>query len=903
MARRTTVLAKRDDNVGDDEAARWKLQIEQFERDNTKWENQGEEILKRYRDERSDQSNISPRRFNVLWSNVQTLKPSLYSREPVPIAERRFLDKDVVGRVASQMLERAMRYEMMDCGFHESVTKCVYDYLLPGRGVAWLRFTPAFGPASSVAQRGDDQLQEQDGEPVDDDNYEGRSSEKDDQYESTERTDETPNEKVIGARLDIDYVNWKDFLHSKARTWRETEWIARRLYMSRDDLIDNFGKEIGKDVPLDRMADEKSSSQQRGERLNDTLKKATVYEIWCKYDRKVYFVAKGFDRLLEEPRDDPLNLEGFWPTPEPLFATMTSDTLRPVADYLEYQDQAYELDRLTQRIDALLSALLVRGVYNGANKELARLLDEGSENRMIAIKDWAGFGDKGGLKGAMDFVPIDMIASTLIQLFEARDRIKQDLYEITGLADVIRGQSDPRETATAVKTKGRFGSMRLQDRQIQVARFCRDIIRMMGEIIAEHYPDQTLIDVSGIMYDEGVGPTMPVEPKKPEDQAPPSNPMLGHNGGPPMAPPQGGAPGMGRPPIPPPGAPSGMPGGPSMPPQGVMPPQGPMAPGAPPLPSQGMQPATAAGSPPQQPGMAPPAIPPEQQYAMDMAAYEVKKQQAELEKQQLVEKAIALLRQDKLRGFRIDIETDSTIINDAQEDKQTRVEFIGALSGFIKESVQAAQVYPQMTPLLGKIMLFGVRGFRVGRDLESAIEEFVDQAEKEVKAQAGKPKPVDPKVQAEQMKMQASIQKSQIDAQASADDNKRAMAQKEADGQLAAQKMQMQQQQMQQEMEMKEREFKMKMAEMEMKMSLAEREMNGKMQLAAHEGNLKLQLADRDHARQLEAGETAHRQQMEAGQMNMHIAKVGHDQKLEAGEAAHEQKLEAAKARPNGAGA
>ncbi len=898
MARRTTVLAKREDNPGDDEAARWKLQIKQFEKDNEQWENRCEEILKRYRDERSDNANMSPRRFNVLWSNVQTLKPSLYSREPVPIAERRFLDKDVVGRVASQMLERAMRYEMMDCGFHETVSKCVYDYLLPGRGVAWLRFTPAFGPASSIEPRGDDQLEEQNGDPVDEDRYEDRSPEKDEHDESTEATDETSSEKVIGARIDIDYVNWRDFLHSKARTWRETEWIARRLYMSRDDLIDNFGREIGKDVPLDRIADEKSSAAQRGERVNDSLKKATVYEIWCKYDRKVYFVAKGFDRLLEEPRDDPLNLEGFWPCPEPLFATMTNDTLRPVPDYIEYQDQAYELDRLTQRIDALLSALLVRGVYNGANKELARLLDEGSENKMIAIKDWAGFGEKGGLKGAVDFMPIDMIASTLKELFEARDKIKQDLYEITGLADVMRGQADPRETATAIKTKGRFGSMRLQDRQIQVARFCRDLIRMMGEIIAEHYPDQTLIDVSGIMYDEGVGPMMPTEPKKPEEQAPP-NPMMGHNGGPPMG--NSGMPIAAGMPLARGGAqPQGLPPPALMPPQGAMPPQGPMAPGAPPLPSQGMQPPPAAGSPPQQPGMAPPGILPEQQYAMDMADYQIKRQKAEAEKQQLVEKAIGLLRQDKLRGFRIDIETDSTIINDAQEDKQSRVEFIGALSGFIKESVQAAQLYPQMVPLLGKIMLFGVRGFRVGRDLESAIEEFTDQAEKEIKASQGKPKPPDPKIQAEQIKMQAEIQKAQIDAQSSADDNKRAMAQKEADGQLSQQKMQMQQQQMQQEMAMKEREFQMKMAEMEMKMSLAEREMQGKLQLAEREGSMKMHLAERDHARQLEAGETAHRQQMESGQMNMHIAKVGHDQKLEAGEAAHEQKLEAAKARPNG---
>ncbi len=147
----------------------------------------------------------------------------------------------------------------------------------------------------------------------------------------------------------------------------------------------------------------------------------------------------------------------------------------------------------------------------------------------------------------MSFLPIKEVAEVVMHLFEARDKIKNDLYEITGLSDILRGQADPRETATAIKTKGRWGSLRLQDRQAEIARFCRDIIRMMGEIIAEHYPDETLIEVSGIMYDEGVGPDMPQPPAMPPPgQTPPGQ---GVPGGPPQRPP--GAPG-GQPQLPPP---------------------------------------------------------------------------------------------------------------------------------------------------------------------------------------------------------------------------------------------------------------------------------------------------------------------------------------------------------------
>jgi hypothetical protein len=65
---------------------------------------------------------------------------------------------------------------------------------------------------------------------------------------------------------------------------------------------------------------------------------ATVYEIWWKPTKKVYFIAKSYDELCKEV-DDPLKLDGFFPCPEPISATMTNDTLIPVPDYVESQDQ------------------------------------------------------------------------------------------------------------------------------------------------------------------------------------------------------------------------------------------------------------------------------------------------------------------------------------------------------------------------------------------------------------------------------------------------------------------------------------------------------------------------------------------------------------------------------------
>lgn len=820
MARRPRQQFRNQPNLGeawekavvgdvDQDCADWKLQIELAEERNEKWERRCKRLIKRYREDRGDGSDgdgkAGSRRMNIFWSNVETLTPCVYGREPVPIAERRFLDQDKTGRIASQILERAMRYEMSFCGFHDFVNQCVQDYLIVGRGVAWLRYKPIIGPATSLTDEGDDELTDRSGMPSTPEDE--AHPEQDAHNESDDQTRETPQEKLLSAGLEVDYVHWPDFLHSHARFWKENTWVARRLYPSRKDLIDDFGEKVGKEVPLEMTPEMKRNNRaQSAQGLPDSLKKAIVYEIWDKASRKVYTVAKGYGQFLEEPRDDPLNLEGFWPCPKPLFATMTNDTLEPVPDFIEYQDQALEIDQLTNRIDLLIQALKVAGVYDASQKQLERLLDEGHENKLIPVPNWAAFSAKGGLPAAISFMPIKEVADTLQTLFMARDKIKEDLFEITGLSDIVRGQADPRETAEAVSTKGRWGSLRLQARQANVARFCRDIIAMMGEIISEHYPVETLVNVSGAMYDEGIGGEAPTKPAEPDQ---PPNPMLGHNGGPPMdTVPMGANPGMAGPPQMGMGPPQSA--NPS--PIALSPPHPPMLAGGPPALGPGPLPGAT-------PGAAMP-IPPMLQYAMAMQKYNA-------EKETLIMKAIDLLRQDKLRGFRIDIETDSTVQIDQNMEKTQRTEFIKSVTGFVEEAFKIGAQTPEAIPMLGKMLLFGVRGFHAGRDLESTIEEFVDKMEKDAVQKAKAPPQPSPEMEKAQAqlegikaKAQAETQKAQIDAQASAEDNQREMAAEQAGAQLAAQKSAMDLAEARQDMQLHAADNAAKLQELQLRLAV-----------------------------------------------------------------------------------
>lgn len=459
----------------------WHAQIEQAQKVFDKWETRGKKVVKRYRDERDAVEN-QRKKFNILWSNIQILLPSLYGRQPKPQVSRRYLDQDPVGRLASTMLERSIDYEVEQFSDFDSALKAVVeDRLLPGRGVAWVRYDPV------ITSEG----------PLTDEEYENAKKQSED--EADEEAQITPNveaaETVASAHSPVDYVYWMDFLHSPARTWEEVWWVLRWVYMTKDEGIGRFG-DVFINVPTD--------SEEPVKEWNDTAaknatrdKKAKVAEIWNKRDRKVCWIAKGYPQALDE-RDDPLELEEFFPCPRPLFATTTNGSLIPVPDYCEYEDQAAELDSITNRISNLVKACKAVGVFNGEFKELQRLLNEGTDNKLFPVVAWADLAEKGGLKGAVDMLDISAVITALQQLYMARDACKQTIYEIMGLSDVLRGSSQASETLGAQKIKAQFGSLRLRTSQGDVARFASDLFRLKAQLICKFYPAELIVEMSGI---------------------------------------------------------------------------------------------------------------------------------------------------------------------------------------------------------------------------------------------------------------------------------------------------------------------------------------------------------------------------------------------------------------------
>ena len=443
----------------------WQREIDQaseFERD---WRERGIRVVERYRDER-DTGVVGPltHRFNILWSNTETMKSALFAKMAQPDVRRRFNDGDVAAREVAIALERALLYGLDVYDSEVPIRAALEDYLLPGRGVVWVVYEPII-----VKEKTKIEIK---GEDVD-------------------ILEEEEIERLGDQRCRFEYVHWQDYRESPSRRPEDVTWRARRHLFTREELVGR-GFDHAEDVPLNWMPERADDVD-----VDELYNRAEGWEIWDKVKRRRLFVATGYKDVLADD-EDPYTLENFFPCPTPLIAVRTNNTSVPVPEFTIYQDQADELDRITSRITTLIEGLKRRGVYDSSIPELAHLANA-TDNEFVPSDNFANLAQKGGLTGAFQTEDIAVIPQVLAGLYNQRGQVLQTIYEITGISDIIRGGgTKASESATAQQLKAQYGSMRLRLRQEDIQKYIRDLFRIKAELIAENYEPEVLERITGI---------------------------------------------------------------------------------------------------------------------------------------------------------------------------------------------------------------------------------------------------------------------------------------------------------------------------------------------------------------------------------------------------------------------
>tara|TARA_R100001082_G_scaffold44580_3_gene23778 strand:- start:3767 stop:5782 length:2016 start_codon:yes stop_codon:yes gene_type:complete len=446
------------------------------------WRQQGKEIVQRYRDEdrRAAQVDRSTSgfssRFNILWANTEIMLPAIYGSTPIPEVRRRYGDADPVGRQTAEVLERALKYVIDAYDFDSRMVKATQDYLLPGRGVTRVRYVPEFR-----SRRQEVSLFSPMGEELE---IPENALEDDEGYYTEE--EEKYYEEVV-----CEHVHWEDFRRGAGRAWDEVEWIAFRHLMTKDDLIEEFGATRAEKVNMNYESDE------YGDDDGDAMKRGVVWEVWDKVDRVVCWIAPSFNEEALRMDEDPLGLEGFFPIPEPIMSISTTNSLIPVPEYNMYKDQAEELDLITHRINRIIGGMKLRGVFDSSVPEFDRLFGE-DDNAMIPSQNGGIALQNGGMDKAIWMLPIGQHAQILQNLYIQRDQVKQIIFEVMGIADIMRGSSKASETAQAQSIKAQYGSQRMSRRMKDVEKFARNLLRLKAEIIAEHFSPESIQAMTGV---------------------------------------------------------------------------------------------------------------------------------------------------------------------------------------------------------------------------------------------------------------------------------------------------------------------------------------------------------------------------------------------------------------------
>ena len=652
-------------------------------------------IDKRYAD-LSKLANKGDAEFNLFWSNIQVMGPSIYARPPVPVVTPRFNDRRPLYRTSAELLERCAVVDFDRSQINSVMIDIRDDLIINSRGAAWVR------------------------------------------YESAEES-ETKSERVVA-----DWLYRRDFLHGPARTWANVPWVARRAWLSVDDFSDRFDVTLDEAREFVRVTKPKWEADKWENYVDDGL--IGVWEYWDKQDKKVYWAVEGHEDLLDE--DDPhLTLDGFFPCPQPAYATVEHNTLMPVPEFLLYADQLDEIDRLTNQIQTLAQNLKVVGWYPGGQANISDAIQQAIETHtdgqvVFPIADWAAVASAGGK--LIEWFPTDMTVATLMQAVQARAELIENVYQIMGLSDIMRGSSNANETATAQQLKAQSASVRIRDKVSEMVRIARDIIAIAGEVMAEEFSTETLAEMSQMQLptDAEIKRQMREIERQARDgleqlEAQVSGAVEGIDQASQeqvaqiemqvqqaMADPQA---------------------------QEIIQQQGPALQQQ--IEQQVQQIQQSAEQQKQQ-------IAEQVSGQQQQIIAETQQQMSKLEAVVTIDAVAKFLRDEKLRPYILDIESDSTIYANEMAEKESRAEFLAVFGSAMQQLSAMIATEPSTAAFAGEILRFAIAPYRAGRALDASIDTFVEQLEGRANQPQG-----DPQGDALQAQMELAQQRLQIEMQ------------------------------------------------------------------------------------------------------------------------------------------
>lgn len=294
------------------------------------------------------------------------------------------------------------------------------------------------------------------------------------------------------------------YIENDTRKWNEVTRCAMEYNYSYRDFKKKFGEKALEKISLVDIEQHK------------TGKPIIVFEYWDEMLKECRWLAENSDDFFQPEGGSPTTyglkeiegaqedydnsdlygLSSFYPCTEPLIFNNTPRNFWPTPEFFQVADIIEHINSVFSRAVLLTKAIRIRFLFDSSVPQLKELIGETGEGGGIGIPNLekALIAGKGSLAMLVQYMPIDDLLSGLNNMYNAFNQGLDTFYQITGMSDLIRGQTNPDSDKTygERQMEGKFALNRIEPYQRKAQEWVKNNLQIGMEMGLKMFSESTV---------------------------------------------------------------------------------------------------------------------------------------------------------------------------------------------------------------------------------------------------------------------------------------------------------------------------------------------------------------------------------------------------------------------------
>lgn len=466
--------------------------------------------------------------YPIYAESCWTLEPAFFAQNPKIIAKRKYGTEDGIALTMSLIAERLGQHLVDTSNFGDAIEAAVQDYIHASKATVQVVYSAEADvrrvPLTPEPPESPERYYSAPGVE-----YSGEVRQDEEGYFAEE-----PAIDEASQAISVVPVLYDEILHTpEAKTEADITEKAFKFCLDYETAEEKFntgpgGESLNRTLPyvMGKEKDEDGEDYDGDDTKSEKTRQLYGWEIWCKKSKKVYWVCEGYkDDFLVEPQPDPYGLEGFFPTPDFIIKNKRRKNMFPVPTWRYLEPTANQLHRLYERIFVLIGCVERKALVYGASPELIGALNSLTSGQFIAVGQAADILNQGGINKMIEWVDVQSLVQAISECLQLEQAFSERFSVAFGIPDILKGISDPAETAEAQGIKSDAGHNRFKKDKKKILELARAAAEMALDLALKVFSDEKIAKICGYEFLEAGDPgTPPTPPSEENPQGDPGSP-------------------------------------------------------------------------------------------------------------------------------------------------------------------------------------------------------------------------------------------------------------------------------------------------------------------------------------------------------------------------------------------